>query len=169
MKKIMIFVFVFAVFTVNAQNYHLYVEQTNGTLDDYPLTSVRKLAFTENNEMTLYEVDGTIHIWDINTIQKYYYQEIATDINNVYVSFESNVYPNPAKESFNIDYIISESSKIDISIYSLDGKEIKRLVSENKDAGSYKLHMVNNFLTQGTYIITISSAKNKTSKKIIIL
>lgn len=51
----------------------------------------------------------------------------------------SQNYPNPFNPTTEIEYKITEASKITIKIYNLLGKEIKTLVNDNLPAGIYKV------------------------------
>ena len=51
----------------------------------------------------------------------------------------SNVYPNPFNPSTTIDYTLSVNSDISLSIYDMQGRMVRALVSENQDAGTYNV------------------------------
>lgn len=47
------------------------------------------------------------------------------------------VYPNPFMESATINFELSESSYVDLSIYDLKGKRINNLINEDLDKGAH--------------------------------
>ncbi len=51
----------------------------------------------------------------------------------------SNVYPNPFNPSTTIDYTLSVSSDVALSIYDMQGRIVRSLVSGNQDAGTYNV------------------------------
>ena len=51
----------------------------------------------------------------------------------------SNVYPNPFNPSTTIDYTLSVNSDVNLSIYDMQGRMVRSLVSGNQDAGTYNV------------------------------
>ena len=51
----------------------------------------------------------------------------------------SNVYPNPFNPSTTIDYTLSVGSDVSLSIYDMQGRMVRSLVSANQDAGTYNV------------------------------
>jgi hypothetical protein len=145
----------------------IYVEETNGTLTQVPLTQVQKITFS-GTDMVLHKTDATTITWAIINIQKYFY-DLTTNINNT-ISDDNDIliYPNPSNGDFKINYQIKQKGFVKISILSIEGKTIETLLSENKEQGSYSLNSTKN-LDPGTYFVTIENNNNLVTKKIIIL
>ncbi|MFA9391009.1 MAG: T9SS type A sorting domain-containing protein [Prolixibacteraceae bacterium] len=78
------------------------------------------------------------------------------------------MYPNPASESLNFKYSLSDKENISISIYSLDGKEIRTIVNELQPMGNYQKNVDVSDLTEGLYIVGYSSNNYKNSFKLSI-
>ncbi|MGJ8746083.1 T9SS type A sorting domain-containing protein [Polaribacter sp.] len=74
------------------------------------------------------------------------------------------IYPNPVAESITIINKNFSSEKIDIEIYSIDGKKLKSISNLNLD---YNLDIPLFFLTKGVYILRIWNGKTKETLKII--
>ena len=55
------------------------------------------------------------------------------------VTMLSNIFPNPFNISTQIEYQLSNKSKVSIIIYNLQGYEIKKLINEKQDPGYYSL------------------------------
>ncbi|MDP1993695.1 MAG: T9SS type A sorting domain-containing protein, partial [Ignavibacteria bacterium] len=60
-------------------------------------------------------------------------------------------YPNPFNPTTTISYNLPKSGLVNLVIYEVLGKEIKRLVSEYKQAGSYKINFDASALASGVY------------------
>lgn len=73
---------------------------------------------------------------------------------------EVNVYPNPAKESINIE----NANNSTVSVYNLIGELV---LQENVNNTVYSLDISN--LTEGTYIVKIDGKEGVTTKKISVL
>jgi hypothetical protein len=80
------------------------------------------------------------------------------------------VYPNPTQGEVNIGFSLSESSSIEVIIYSVEGKVVSRVLdSQPANAGKNLLTFSVNPLTAGTYILKINSNGNEVySEKLIV-
>lgn len=80
-------------------------------------------------------------------------------------------YPNPFNPSTNINYIIPEVSQVIIKLYDGLGNEIKTLVNELKQPGSYnyELKIDNGELASGIYFYSLSTGKYFSAKKMVYL
>ncbi len=67
-----------------------------------------------------------------------------------------NVYPNPADTYFETTFYLSKPGKVQCSIYDMQGKLVKTLVSKNAPAGNTKLTFSTEPLQSGTYILRIT-------------
>lgn len=83
-------------------------------------------------------------------------------------------YPNPFNPSTIIEYQISESAPVSLTIYDLNGRTIRTLVNEFKPAGIYSISWdgTNNLnipVSSGLYIYRISAGSFKTTKKMLLV
>lgn len=82
--------------------------------------------------------------------------------NEKFNSFEFTVYPNPATKN---TIYISTKEKVDlITLYSLDGRLVKKIA---KPQFNNELYQLKN-LTKGTYILNVKSGKKTSTKKVIV-
>ncbi len=102
--------------------------------------------------------------------------------NTTYVVPESNVglnenstnsnfavYPNPIKDKLYINYSVETASKVEIYIYSLEGKKVASLFNSEKESGSYiQSYDLNNIAVQGVYVVNLKIADKSFLKKIVI-
>jgi hypothetical protein len=61
------------------------------------------------------------------------------------------VYPNPFNESTNIEWIMTDESSIEVSIYSSDGRLVSVIASSEYETGSYMINFENEELSSGVY------------------
>ncbi|HAW51472.1 MAG TPA: hypothetical protein DCX54_03945, partial [Flavobacteriales bacterium] len=80
------------------------------------------------------------------------------------------VYPNPAQGEVNVGFSLSESSIIEVIVYSIEGKVVSRIMdSQPANAGKNLLTFSVSPLTAGTYILKINSNGNEVySEKLIV-
>ena len=102
----------------------------------------------------------------------------ATDINNeteTPTSFSlSQNFPNPFNPSTVISYALPTNSFVSLIIYDLLGREVKTLVNNDQNSGTYKVQWngENNFgskVSSGLYIYTIRSGQFNESRKMVLL
>jgi len=53
--------------------------------------------------------------------------------------FLSQNYPNPFKEQTAIKYCVAYKTRVQITIYNIDGEVIEKLVDEEKSPGTYEV------------------------------
>jgi hypothetical protein len=87
------------------------------------------------------------------------------------VSANSNfaIYPNPVKEKLNVNYSVASDSKVQVNVYSLDGKKVASLGEKNQSAGSYSEQFnVKNILTKGIYVVELKINDKSSLEKIVV-
>jgi hypothetical protein len=81
-------------------------------------------------------------------------------------------YPNPAKESFRLQYEIPENGRVLIEAYDFSGRKVATLVDESKVAGIYDGEFRAEVWTPGVYLLKLNLRNGTTyitlSKKLII-
>lgn len=77
-------------------------------------------------------------------------------------------YPNPFNPTTTINYSLDKPGHIKLVIYDLLGREIKSLVDEYKDSGTYKVDFNAENLSSGVYFYQLSDSKNVTTKSMIL-
>ncbi len=66
-------------------------------------------------------------------------------------------YPNPFKGETTIKFRVAENAPVTISVYDLQGKKVGTVLNEQKQEGTYEVTYNAEHLSQGLYIITLSS------------
>ncbi len=84
-------------------------------------------------------------------------------------SFKLNVYPNPANETLNIFYEISEAANIQLDLFNIQGSIVSRVQPEGiKENGIYNLKIDLTEFGEGTYFLRMSSNSTVKMVKIIV-
>ena len=92
-----------------------------------------------------------------------------TGINEIKPSkIEFNVYPNPAKEKLNVDFVLKENGPVTIEIFNANGQSLTSQLYQHSNSG--KNHFETNIsdLNSGIYYITVRTDSFVNTKKFII-
>jgi hypothetical protein len=109
------------------------------------------------------------------TAKKIYFDgDVVTHINNngniIAENYQlSQNYPNPFNPTTKIDFSIPRSGFVTIKVYDILGKEIKSLVSQNMNSGSYSITFDASKLSSGTYFYRLDVNGFSEIKKMTIL
>ncbi len=80
------------------------------------------------------------------------------NITNVVKSYQLNQnYPNPFNPVTRISYSIPAYSKVTIKVYDILGRQIRQLVNENMNAGTYLIDFNGSELASGVYFIRMTA------------
>ena len=66
-----------------------------------------------------------------------------------------DIYPNPFKNSFTLDYTLPEASNVNITLVDISGKEIKVIRTGQQEAGTYSIKENIKDLTSGVLILRL--------------
>jgi hypothetical protein len=80
--------------------------------------------------------------------------------------FELNVFPNPANSQIQVALATPEKQKVNVSVWSVDGKLIKTLVNGFVEEGLHT-YSVESDLLPGTYFVKAINAAENAVKKFI--
>ena len=94
-------------------------------------------------------------------------QQISAELPSDY-SLSQN-YPNPFNPVTNIEFEISQTSDVNLTIYDVNGKELEVLVSSKLNAGTYKAAWDASKYSSGIYLYTIKSENFLETKKMILI
>lgn len=83
-------------------------------------------------------------------------------------SLEQN-FPNPFNPSTRINYSLHTAGKVNLTVYSVDGRKVAELVNSNKGAGNHSVIWDASGLSSGVYIYRLTSSSHTTTKKMILL
>lgn len=98
--------------------------------------------------------------------------QFLTADNSVNKNFTSTLfqnYPNPFNPNTIITYGISERTKVRIKIYDILGKEVRTLVNENQNAGTYSVKFETTDLSAGIYFYELQTDNFIKTKRMLLL
>ena len=78
-------------------------------------------------------------------------------------------YPNPFNSTTKIDYKITNSTYVKISIYNMVGEELETLVSDYKERGLYSTNWNASQYSSGVFICQITTDSYSKSRKMVLL
>ena len=78
-------------------------------------------------------------------------------------------YPNPFNPSTTIKYSVAERTKVTIRVMNLLGEEVKRIVDETDEPGTYKVDFYADDLPSGTYIYRMDAGTFSYSRRMVLL
>ena len=111
----------------------------------------------------------TLHIEKITNTTSVQSREITPTQSSLQQNF-----PNPFNNSTVIRYSLEKESDVTITVYDVAGREIKTLVNESKQSGTFSVGFSNQAIASGTYFYRLI-AKNKDgnvsveTKKMIVM
>jgi len=84
-------------------------------------------------------------------------------------SLKPVVYPNPNQGYFMLDYTLTKSTDVKISIYNLEGKEIENFTFTNMAPGEHTYaKRIKRFSRSTAYILTIETSYEKATQQVIV-
>jgi len=78
-------------------------------------------------------------------------------------------YPNPFNLTTTISYELSKYSSVKLSIYDINGKLVKTLINEQKNAGYYSIKWITENVSSGIYFYRIDACEFSNVKKCLIV
>jgi hypothetical protein len=103
-------------------------------------------------------------------LSKRAFQQISYKGNTAVKNYAlSQNFPNPFNPSTSINYQIPEAGHVTLRIFDMLGREVTKLVDEEKEAGSYSVVFNGAKLVSGIYISQIECNNFKAIRKMILL
>ncbi len=90
-----------------------------------------------------------------------------------YLFFLGRLSPNPMRESFTINYGIDRESEVEISVYDVSGRKLRKIFSGSREPGVYSTRwdLTDNTgirVASGVYFLRLSSDSKVESKRFVI-
>ncbi|HKK76880.1 MAG TPA: T9SS type A sorting domain-containing protein [Saprospiraceae bacterium] len=80
----------------------------------------------------------------------------------------SNISPNPVKESAQIWYDLPSAENIQVFLFDINGRPVKKLVQAKQAAGRHTLIIPTSDLPAGQYIISLTAKNGVLSRKLLV-
>ncbi|MEZ4689469.1 MAG: T9SS type A sorting domain-containing protein [Ignavibacteria bacterium] len=93
--------------------------------------------------------------------------QVTSNIPSEYNVFQN--YPNPFNPVTKIKYEIPVNGNVSIKIFDINGRLIKTLLNENRNAGGYEIEFNGENFSSGVYYYKIESGNYSQVKKMILL
>lgn len=94
----------------------------------------------------------------------------ANQINYVPSIFELNQnYPNPFNPSTKIRYMLPHSSKVQLKVYDMLGRNVATLVNSFQSSGNYTISFDGSNLSSGMYFYALETSEQRIVKKMMLL
>jgi len=79
----------------------------------------------------------------------------------------SQNYPNPFSEKTTIKFCVAYKAKVRLEVFNPEGEMIKKLLDEEKEAGTYEVEFSACGLSEGTYIYQLQVGDFLSTKKML--
>lgn len=96
------------------------------------------------------------------------YDPVKKDKKDAGSYFNASNYPNPFSSTTSINYTLSESTYIKISVYDRLGRDIETLVDGDREPGTYSVDFDGSKLEPGTYFYRIKTSSKTEVRKMVI-
>ncbi len=80
----------------------------------------------------------------------------------------SQNYPNPSKGETVINYSLAKTSRVNLSLFDVDGRLVKVLVNGVKEAGAHTVRLNGGALTSGVYFYRLQAGNYSAVKRMVI-
>jgi len=135
-------------------------------------TSVRALNFRTQTDSTLYA--GGAHPTVTSGQGVFEYTSILTGIGNQFNTSPEEFllnqnYPNPFNPNTVISYQIAVSSFVTLKIFDISGREIRTIINQKQNAGSYKFEFDGSGLTSGVYFYNLKTDNKNITKSMLLI
>ncbi len=119
----------------------------------------------DGNKWFATQFDGVV-IYNSSGVDFNFGNTVGTQFNTATVSEKVNVYPNPFKKTINFKYRVNQPGDVAISIYDLQGREVKRIKRGKHSVGEYR-YRLNLSLSPGMYIYKLKVGQQSHTGKLM--
>ena len=111
-------------------------------------------------------MSGDIPLWENNEI---FHAGILTNIVVPEDISILSVYPNPFNPSTNIEFSLSQSSNVFMSVYDVNGRLIKLLINDEFSPGVHSFSWDASNYPSGIYFVRLVSDDISISQKLVLM
>ena len=88
---------------------------------------------------------------------------------NIFTELELKIGPNPYKSTTNISFSLSQTNKVELSVYDLSGKKVKTLIDGWLGQGDNMVIMDSKSLDNGIYLVALKIGDQVKTKKVTLV
>lgn len=164
-------------------NYGFEVERKSMSSEQQTMNTWGKIAFVEGHGTT--NAPQNYSFTDAAArIGKYSYRLKQIDRDGTFIysrSVEAQIgvapssfvlsqnYPNPFNPSTTIEYSLAASGRVSLRVYDVLGREVKTLVNERQESGTYSVRLDGSTLPSGIYYYSLNAGAPIATKKMLLL
>jgi len=127
-----------------------------------------KMVIVINEGSNLFTSTGDFRIVDV--LAGTSFGSIDADITIIPNSFElSTAYPNPFNPTTTLSFAMPVDSKVILSIYNLQGREVSTLIDANMDAGYHSVVWDANSYVSGVYFVKMVAGEFVNTQKLMLI
>lgn len=154
MRKWLILFIIASCPLIRAQPYKLYLNLKDGTIVSYEVSDIQQITFS-----------GTMNIGPEDT-------EKIKQIVETFLLFQN--YPNPFNVSTTFEYEIPKSGRVEIKIFDISGRLVKRVADEFQEVGVHKTvwdgkNEYGQSVTTGMYFYQVEFENSVLLKKMMLV
>ncbi|HRI85576.1 MAG TPA: T9SS type A sorting domain-containing protein [Ignavibacteria bacterium] len=127
--------------------------------------NLMELKYLNKEELCLRKLEDLILLNEQNDFSR----SNDSNINNPLKYVLNQNYPNPFNPSTKIAYSNPVSGNVTIKIFDITGREIKSLINEFRNAGSYEVEFDGSRLASGVYYYKLETNNFSETKKMILI
>jgi len=155
----------FSGFVLNPGTSSMFTLSKLGTTETFVSHSKNALVKSEI-EISTNQISVELAPMSVNTILlKALQMAVNPDLNKN--SFKASIYPNPATDQVNINFILPERSHVKIDLYGMNGQIIKTISNDIFESGKQSALFDLNNISRGIYWIKLISEKDSQTLKLI--
>lgn len=94
--------------------------------------------------------------------------QTEVDTNPLKFTLDQN-FPNPFNPTTRINYSLKTVGKVNLTVYSIDGRKVAELINSVKNAGKHSVVWNASGLSSGVYIYRLTSSAQSITRKMILL
>ena len=118
---------------------------------------------------TMFASDGSLYAIGSRNMFVFHYNNVATALNNdLKIENSLKIFPNPISSTTTIEFNLSETKNVSLSIIDVTGRVIENISERNFTAGENKITMNLSKLQKGIYFCILHSNQKKQTTKLVM-
>jgi len=114
--------------------------------------------------------DYTVIVTDANTCSSEASDAVTVNLSGIdeIEPFGIEIYPNPMQSYTKINYVLTNTAQINITLFDAAGNKVETLVNTYKPAGNHEIIWREPGLSNGIYYLVFKTDKEMTTRKLVI-